>query len=63
MELIKASSIVFGLGSIPSLPVGTGTAVTLEAGKKIKAHGTKVMTYLVNKDATDLSLLLKEMPL
>ena len=28
-------------GSIPSLPVGTGTAVTLEAGKKSRRMGPR----------------------
>lgn len=49
-------------GLYPVLACGDRDSVHAGSWEKIKAHGTKVMTYLVNKDATDLSLLLKEMP-
>lgn len=49
-------------GLYPVLACGDRDSGHAGSWEKIKAHGTKVMTYLVNKDATDLSLLLKEMP-
>ena len=46
-------------GLYPVLACGDRDSGHAGSWEKIKAHGTKVMTYLVNKDATDLSLLLK----
>ncbi|WP_302889683.1 thiamine diphosphokinase [uncultured Acidaminococcus sp.] len=58
----KGADYCVRAGLYPVLACGDRDSGHAGSWEKIKAHGTKVLTYLVNKDATDLSLLLKEMP-